>query len=82
MGTSSGLESITKVLKALQDEADSVVEYTQNMFEFDYSLRSADSVVYSANFVEFSAANTKPSSFMEDARHEAWRMQSYMDFFA
>lgn len=40
VGTSSGLYGITKVLKELQEEAKDIVEYTENMTEFDYSLRS------------------------------------------
>jgi hypothetical protein len=35
--------------------------------------------VYSANFVEYSAAKTKPEKFFEDARIEIDRMQVYLD---
>jgi Asp-tRNA(Asn)/Glu-tRNA(Gln) amidotransferase C subunit len=66
-------------MKELQEEASDIVEYTENMSEFDYSLRSADTSVYSANFVEFSSAKTKPEKFFEDARTEIERMQVYMD---
>lgn len=79
VGVSSGLYGIPKVLKELQEEAKDVVEYTENMYDFDFSLRAADTAVYSANFVEFSAAKTKPEKFFEDARLEAERMMGFME---
>jgi hypothetical protein len=82
VGVSSGLYGIPKVLKELQEEAKDIVEFTENMNEFDFSLRAADTAVYSANFVEFSAAKTKPEKFFEDARLESERMMVYMDAMA
>jgi hypothetical protein len=79
VGVTSGLYGINRVLKTLQDEARDVVEYTENLNEFDYALRAADTSVYSANFVEYSAAKTKPEKFFEDARIEIDRMQVYLD---
>lgn len=79
VGTTSALYGISKVLKELQEEADDIVEYTENMSEFDYSLRAADTAVYSANFVEYSAAKTKPEKFFDDAKKDAQRMQTFMD---
>ena len=78
VGTSSGMYGIKKVLKELQEEASDLVNYTETMLDFDYSLTAADTAVYSANFVEFSAAKTKPEKFFEDARTEAKKMQSYL----
>jgi len=74
VGMTSNMYGIMKVLKRLQEEADDIVEYTETMNEFDYSLRAADTACYSANFVEFSAAKTKPEKFFEDALLETERM--------
>ena len=82
VGTNSALYGIPKVLKILQDEASDIVEYTENMNDFDLALRAADSAVYSANFVEYSAAKTKPDKFFEDALMDARRMQDYMNVMA
>ena len=73
---------IAKVLKELQDQATDVVEYTEATDEFDYSLRAADTAVYSANFVEYSAARTKAEQFFANARTECELMQGYMDSMA
>lgn len=78
VGTSSGMYGISKVLKELQDEASDMVSYTDTMLEFQYSLQAADTALYSANFVEFSAATTKPEKFFEDALSESRKMQSYL----
>ena len=82
VGVSSGMYGITKVMKRLQEEAEDIVEYTENMNEFDYSLRAADTACYSANFVEFSAAKTKPEKFFEDALLETERMLVAMEVMA
>lgn len=79
VGTTSGLYGITKVLKELQGEANDIVEYTENMNDFDYSLRAADTAAYSSNFVEFSAASTKPEKFYKDAKYETQQMKKYLD---
>jgi hypothetical protein len=41
-------------MNILQDEAEDIIEHTENMQNFDYYLRAADTSVYSANFVEYS----------------------------
>ena len=82
VGVTSAMYGITKVMKRLQDEADDIVEYTESMNEFDYSLRAADTACYSANFVEFSAAKTKPKAFFEDAFLDAERMIVAMEIMA
>lgn len=79
VGFTSSLYGISKVLKELQDEADDVVEYTENMNEFDAYLRAADTACYSANFVEFSAAKTKPEAFFKDALGDITKMKEYMN---
>ena len=79
VGVTSSMYGIQKVMKELQEEADDIVEYTENMNEFERSLRAADTAAYSANFVEFSAAKTKPEQFFKDARKELELMRSAMD---
>ena len=82
VGVNSGLYGISKVLKELQGEAEDIVEYTESMNEFDSYLRAADTSCYSANFVEFSAAKTKPEKFFDDAKSDATQMQKAMDAMA
>lgn len=79
VGVTSGLYGITKVLKELQEEADDIVTFTESMNDFDYYLRSADTACYSANFVEFSAAKTKPEKFFEDAKRDTQNMKVTLD---
>jgi hypothetical protein len=79
VGFTSSLYGISKVLKELQDEADDIVKYTENMNEFDAYLRAADTACYSANFVEFSAAKTKPEAFFKDAFGEVQKIKEYMN---
>lgn len=79
VGTTSGLYGIAKVLKELQQEADDIFEYTENMNDFDAALIAADMNAYSSNFVEFSAAKTRPEKFYEDALKDAERMKFHLD---
>jgi hypothetical protein len=79
VGTSSALYGISRVMKELQDDAEDVIEYTESMQDFDYFLRAADTAAYSANFVEYSAAKTKPEKFLEDARSDCTKMTLYME---
>lgn len=79
VGTASAMYGISKVMKELQEQADDIVEYTENMNEFESALRAADTACYSANFVEFSAAKTKPEKFFEDAKRETKEMMVLMD---
>lgn len=82
VGTTSALYGITKVMKELQEEADDIVEYTENMSDFDSSLRAADTSAYSAIFVEFSAAKGTSEDFFRAARTDIERMQVHMDLMA
>ena len=79
VGVTSALYGISKVMKELQEEADDIVEYTENMNEFDAALRAADTACYSANFVEFSAAKTKPEKFFQDALGDIKNMMNKMN---
>lgn len=78
VGTTSALYGIDKVLKELLSEAEDIVEYSENMEEFVYYLKAADTACYSANFVEFSAAKTKPEKFLNDAKSDCKNMLIYM----
>jgi hypothetical protein len=82
VGTTSALYGIGKIMKELQEEASDIVEYTETMSEFSYSLSAADTSAYSANFVEHSSAKTKPAKLFEDARLDIERMQEYMSVMA
>jgi hypothetical protein len=77
VGTSSGLYGISKVFKTLQEEADDIIEYMELVNDFEQALRDADTACYSAIFVEFSAAKTKPEKFFNDAKADVARMQIY-----
>ena len=79
VGTTSAMYGIEKVLKNLQNEANDIVAYTENMDDFVYYLRAADTAVYSANFVEFSAAKTKPEKFFDDAKSDCKNILLHMD---
>ena len=79
VGTTSAMYGIEKVLKGLQNEANDIVAYTENMDDFVYYLRAADTAVYSANFVEFSAAKTKPEKFFDDAKSDCKNILIHMD---
>lgn len=78
VGTTSPMYGITKVLKELQDESNDAIEFIENASEFDYYLRAADTAVYSANFVEYSAAKTPPAKFFADAKADCIQMKKYM----
>jgi hypothetical protein len=82
VGVTSSVYGINKVLKELQEEAADIVEFTESMDEFDYSLRAADTACYSALFVEHSSARTKPEKFFQDAKVESKKMVVLMDAMA
>lgn len=79
VGTTNAMYGIEKVLKELQDEADDIVEFTENMSDFDYYRRAADTAAYSSIFVEYSSAKTKPEQFFKDAKKDIQNMKIYMD---
>jgi len=79
VGLNSGLYGITKVLKSLQEEAEDIVEYTENMNEFNAYLNAADTACYSSNFVEHSSAKGTPEGYLRDAKGDAKNMLVYLD---
>ena len=48
VGVATLMYGITKVLKELQEQADDIVEYTENMNEFNAYLSAADNACYSS----------------------------------
>lgn len=82
VGVTSGMYGITKVMKELQDEAEDIVEYVEDMNEFNAFLNQADTACYSANFVEFSAAKTKPEEFYRNAKTDIQQMEKLMSAMA
>lgn len=79
VGTTSGLFGISKVLKSLKDEADDIVEYTEQVQELEASIRGADSAAYMAIFVTTSSSGTPPEKYFADAKIEANRALKAMD---
>jgi hypothetical protein len=80
--TDAPMVGIMKVLNDLRGEADDLVEYIEAMDSFEVSLRAADTAVYSANFVTFSSARTKPEEYFDNALKECKKMLSSMDTMA
>jgi hypothetical protein len=79
VGTTSALYGIPKVLKELQSESSDIVEYTENMNDFGYYLSAADTSLYSANFIEFSASKGTPQQYFEAAKKELVLTRACMD---
>lgn len=79
VGTTSGLWGIGKVLLALRESADDVVEFTELKNELESAIQSADGSAYMAIFVTTSSSSTPPSKYFEDARKEVKLAQRLMD---
>ena len=80
--TDAPMVGIMKTLNELRGEAGDMMEYIEAMDSFEYSLRAADTAVYSANFVTFSSARTKPEEYFDAALKECKKMLSCMDTMA
>jgi len=79
VGTTSGLWGIGKVLTALRDSADDIVEFTELKNELESAIQSADGSSYMAIFVTTSSSSTPPQKYFEDARKEIRLAQRLMD---
>jgi len=79
VGTTSAICGIMKAMKELQGEAMDVVEYTENMSDFEYYLGAADTAAYSSMFVEFSSAKATPQQFYDEAAGHVRSMKVYID---
>lgn len=74
-GTTSPLFQIDKALKALREEAEDLVEFTEQSDEFMLRLAAADSMAYSANFAGGSGKPTPPAVYIEKSKKEVEDMQ-------
>ncbi|GMI45807.1 hypothetical protein TrCOL_g10951 [Triparma columacea] len=79
VGTSSPLYGIKSVFKYLQEESEDIVEFTENMNEFDRNLTGADGQAYSSMFVEFSAAKGTTKDYYKEAFKEVQMMKKAID---
>lgn len=75
VGTTSSLYGIKPVFKLLQDSSDDIVEFTENMNDFDRYLTGADGQAYSSMFVEFSAAKGTSQDYYDAALVEIKAMR-------
>lgn len=73
VGTSSGLVGIDKTMKALEDRADDLVEYTETSQEVIKCINQADGSSYMAIFVTTSSSSTPPKKYFDDAKIEIKR---------
>jgi hypothetical protein len=79
VGTTSPLYGVPKILNVLRDAANDPMAIAELETECLTAWRAADTAAYSSNFVEYSAAKTKPEQFWADAQREIQLMIQYMD---
>jgi hypothetical protein len=75
VGTTSPLFQIDKALRALREEAEDLIEFTDQTEEFQLALSRADSMAYSANFAGGSGKPTPPAFYIEKSRNEVIELQ-------
>mmetsp|Transcript_19055 Transcript_19055/g.22758 ORF Transcript_19055/g.22758 Transcript_19055/m.22758 type:complete len:218 (-) Transcript_19055:114-767(-) len=75
VGTASPLFLIDKALKVLREEADDLVEFTEQEEEFRLALSRADSMAYSANFAGGSGKPTPPQVYIDKSQKEVIGLQ-------
>mmetsp|Transcript_14285 Transcript_14285/g.18017 ORF Transcript_14285/g.18017 Transcript_14285/m.18017 type:complete len:208 (+) Transcript_14285:80-703(+) len=75
VGVTSPLFQIDKALKVLRDEAEDLIEFTDQAEEFQLALSRADSMAYSANFAGGSGKPTPPAVYIEKSRKEVIELQ-------
>lgn len=78
-GVNSNLFGIQKVLNALKEESDDIVDYTEAMEEFNAYYYLAEGAAYQSLFIEHSSAKGTPESFLATARQDVLQMKKYMD---
>lgn len=78
-GVNSKLFGIQKVLKALTDDAEDLIEYTETMDEFNAYYFQAEGAAYQSMFIEHSSAKGTPESFLKTAKSDILQMEKYMD---
>lgn len=77
-GVKSHMFGIMKVLKALKEEADDIVEYTEAMDSFEAYKNQAEGAAYQSMFVEHSSAKGTPESFLKTAKGDVVNLRKYM----
>lgn len=77
-GVKSHMYGIMKVLKALKEEADDIVEYTEAMDSFEAYKNQAEGAAYQSMFVEHSSAKGTPESFLKTAKGDVVNLRKYM----
>jgi hypothetical protein len=75
VGTTSPLFQIDKALRVLREEAEDLIEFTDQTEEFQLALSRADSMAYSANFAGGSGKPTPPAVYIEKSRNEVIELQ-------
>lgn len=74
-GVASPLFQIDKAIKVLREDADDLVEFTEQAEEFSLTLSRADSMAYSANFAGGSGKPTPPAVYIEKSKKEVLALQ-------
>jgi hypothetical protein len=75
VGTISPLFLIDKALRVLREEAEDLIEFTDQTEEFQLALSRADSMAYSANFAGGSGKPTPPAVYLDKSRMEVIELQ-------
>jgi hypothetical protein len=76
VGTASPLFQIDKALRVLREEADDLIDFTDQTEEFQLALSRADSMAYSANFAGGAGKPTPPAVYLEKSRMEVIELQT------
>ena len=69
---------ITKVVKALREEAEDIVEFTEIADEFEAYLFQAEGAAYQSLFAEHSSAKSTPESLLATAKKDVLQMRKFM----
>ena len=77
-GLKSHMYGITKVVKALKEEADDIIEYTEASNEFEAYLFQAEGAAYQSLFAEHSSAKSTPESLLKTAKKDIVNMRKFM----
>lgn len=77
-GVKSNMYGISKVVRALKEEADDIVEYTEALNEFEAYLFQAEGAAYQSMFAEHSSAKSTPESLLKTAKGDVINMRKFM----
>ncbi|KAL3939916.1 MAG: hypothetical protein SGBAC_005446 [Bacillariaceae sp.] len=79
VGVTGAMYGISKVVKILREEAEDIVEYTEDMDEFNAYLYQAEGAAYQSIFAEHSSAKATPESCLATAKQDVVMMSKFMD---